>query len=424
MTHVYTAALLLAGPAHTPVPNGAVVVDGRRLTYVGPAAGLPDLPGGTARTDLPDATLLPGLIDVHVHLGYSGDGSDDPPERYDVRRDVAVHLRNARRQLSTGVTTVRNLGSREYVDVAVRDAIADGLAAGPRVLAAGPQITTTGGHAWRTGGEVDSVDDIRHLVRTHHKAGVDVIKVMATGGFNTPGSAPWNAQFSQGELEVLVAEAHRLGKNTAAHAHGHAGIARALAAGIDTLEHVSMFDPVQRRSVFDPVLADAIAAKGTFVDTTCEWRVAAIIASGAAFSPPVRQLFEHGVRLVTGTDAGIAQVPHHAFVGGLRALHSLGIPAEEILRAATSRAAEAIGLSAVTGQLIWSDLLSSGRARRPLRSPGRAPLRGLVEARAVSVSLATRGHADMRGLVTAGRRCSAGADRASRVERRRRVGCS
>lgn len=198
---------------------------------------------------------------------------------------------------------------------------------------------------------MDSVEDILRLIRTHHKNGVDVIKVMATGGFGTPGSAPWFAQFSTAELRVIVQEAHRLGKNTAAHAHGVEGIRRALDAGIDTLEHVSMFDATLRQSVFDPDLADAIAARGTYVDTTCEWTLPAIVASGAPFRPPVLELYEHGVQLITGTDAGIHNVPHHAFAGGLRALDGFGIPLGEILTAATTRAAAAIGLGDVTGQL-------------------------------------------------------------------------
>lgn len=350
-THVYTADQVLVGPRHTAVPQGAVVVTGERIVFAGPAGALPPLDPSTERTHLAGATLLPGLIDVHVHLGSSGDGTDRPKSSYELRRDVLTHVRNARRALSSGVTTVRNLGSRNYVDVAVRDAIADGVVEGPRVLASGAQLTTTGGHAWQTGGEVDSVDDILRLIRTHHKNGVDVIKVMATGGFGTPGSAPWFAQFSTEELRVIVGEAHRLGKHTAAHAHGLEGIRRALEAGIDTLEHVSMFDPTQRRSVFDPALADAIAARGTYVDTTCEWTLPAIVASGAPFRPPVLELYEHGVQLITGTDAGIHNVPHHAFAGGLRALDSFGIPLPEILTAATTRAATAIGLGDVTGQL-------------------------------------------------------------------------
>jgi len=119
------------------------------------------------------------------------------------------------------------------IDVAVREAIDNGDVRGPRVVASGPQITTTAGHSYHAGAEVDSLDQIRYEVRHHHKMGVDTIKVMATGGFMTGGSAPWFAQFSQGELDVLIAEAHRLGKWTAAHAHGVQGIERAVRAGVD-----------------------------------------------------------------------------------------------------------------------------------------------------------------------------------------------
>lgn len=382
MSHIYTADRVLTGNQAEEIPDGAVVIDGDRIAWVGPVAQLPSEHQGTERTDLPGHSLLPGLIDVHVHLGSLGERHRPAPGDYTITRDTAIHLTNARRALSAGLTTVRNLGSRNYVDVAVRDAILDGVAQGPRIVAAGAPVTTTGGHDWKDGGEVDSITDIVHLVRTHHKNGVDAIKVMATGGFMTGGSAPWFPQFSVEELTALVNEARRLGKNTAAHAHGHEGIRRALAAGIDTLEHVSMFDEFQRRSVFDPKLADDIAAAGTFVDTTCEWRIPHIIASGSAFAPPVRELYDHGVKLVTGTDAGLPDVPHHAFPQGLEALASFGIPLSEVLTAATSRAAESVGLKGVTGELragLAADLIAV--AGNPLADVLAYQALGLVVAR-------------------------------------------
>jgi imidazolonepropionase-like amidohydrolase len=152
------------------------------------------------------------------------------------------------------VTTARDLGARAFLDVTVRDAIASGMACGPRLITAGRPITVTGGHCWFMGGECDTVDDVRTMVRLHHKMGVDAIKVMSTGGFMTTGSAPWHARFTFEQLGAAVEEAHRLGKRVAAHAHGYEGIRRAVEAGVDTIEHCSFAHPDGHHGV-EPQLA-------------------------------------------------------------------------------------------------------------------------------------------------------------------------
>ena len=245
---------------------------------------------------------------------------------------------------------------------------------------------------------MDGLDGIRREVRAHHRRGVDVVKVMATGGFTTDGSAPWFAQFSQDELAVLFAEAHRLGKRTAAHAHGTEGIERAVAAGVDYIAHASFVSP-SGRSVFDPRLADAIAEAGVYVDTTSTADLPEIVRRDDSYRPPVRELHEHGVRIVAGHDSGIPGVPHRAYVAGLEALEAFGVPRTDVLMAATSRAAAAIGLAGITGFLtpgydadviaVAGDPRDGLRALRDLRivvSRGRefapdalAPVRGLGE---------------------------------------------
>src|SRR5262249_25093502 len=184
------------------------------------------------RADYPGATIMPGLIDSHVHLAF--DGGPNPAARMRAEtgeQQLMLMLRSARELLGVGVTTARDLGSRAYLAVAVRDAIAAGLARGPRLVVAACRTTVTGGHCWFMGGEADSEDDLRRLVRSHHKHGADLIKVMSTGGFMTTGSAPWYAQFTTAELAVIVEEAARVDKPVAAHAHGTEGIRRAVEAG-------------------------------------------------------------------------------------------------------------------------------------------------------------------------------------------------
>src|SRR5690625_4689924 len=158
---------------------------------------------------------------------------------------VALMLHHARNLLSVGVTTARDLGSPAYLDVAVREAIVGGIARGPRLVVPGPPITITGGHCWVMGGEADSADEVRTMVRRHHKHGTDLIKVMVTGGNMTTGSAPWQAQFDTDVLRVIVEEAHRVGKKVAAHAHAAEGIRRVgvrrnlLAHPVRSEEHTS-----------------------------------------------------------------------------------------------------------------------------------------------------------------------------------------
>ena len=217
-----------------------MLVDGDRIAWVGREADLsPDrYPADTPVRALGPVTVLPGLIDCHVHLAF--DGGPAPVTRMraeDDARQVALMTRNARRLLSVGVTTARDLGCRGYLGVSVRDAIADGTLRGPRLLTAGPPLTVTGGHCWFMGAEVDTEQDVRRMVRRHHKHGVDLVKLMSTGGFMTEGSAPWFAQFEPAEVRAAVEEAHRVGKRVAAHVHGVVGIERALDAGVDTLEH-------------------------------------------------------------------------------------------------------------------------------------------------------------------------------------------
>ena len=339
--------------------GGAVLLGRKRILFVGTAAeaeahlsSRADLAiADVGRLDLPGSTLMPGLIETHDHLPTSGTAVEYPDYgAHEVARLTLNAARSARELLSVGVTSAQSLGARHYVDVAVRDAVDNGDVRGPRIIASGPQITTTGGHSYHAGAEVDSLEQIRHEVRHHHKMGVDTIKVMATGGFMTGGSAPWFAQFGQDELEVLFAEAHRLGRWTAAHAHGTQGIERAVRAGVDFVAHAS-FVTAHGRSEFDAALADEMARAGVYVECTITADMPQMLRRDESYAPPARQLWEHGVRIVAGHDAGIPVVPQRGYVGGLEALEWVGLPRAEVILAATSRAAAAIGCAGVTGVL-------------------------------------------------------------------------
>jgi imidazolonepropionase-like amidohydrolase len=348
---VLTAPRVMTGSET--VADGAVVLGDRLVSWAGRAQALPEEYGGLPRTDYPGATILPGLIDSHVHLGF--DGGPDPAARMRAETDeqqLVLMLRNARDLLGVGVTTARDLGARSFLGVVVRDAIASGLARGPRLVVAGPPVTVTGGHCWFMGGEADSEDDLRRIVRTHHKHGADLIKVMATGGFMTSGSAPWYAQFTTEQLAVIVAEASRVDKPVAAHAHGLEGIRRAVAAGVTTIEHCSWVTETNER-FFDEPLAAEIAERGIVVCPTINVNAPYVTElTGITVGENVRRMWEAGVRIIAGTDAGIDNTPHHQYAGGLAAMVSLlGFSPADVIAMASTEAAAALGLGAVTGRL-------------------------------------------------------------------------
>ena len=374
--------------------DGVIGIADDVIAYVGPAAGLPPEFADAPRRHFPDSVVLPGLIDSHVHLGF--DGSPDPVSRMRRESDaeqLVLMLHNARQLLGAGVTTARDLGARSFLDVVVRDAIASGTARGPRLLVANRPITVTGGHCWFMGGEADSIDELRRMVRLHRRHGADVIKVMATGGFLTAGSAPWFAQFTVDELTAVVEEAHRVGTPVAAHGHGAVGIERAVRAGVDTIEHCTfavepdrpITSPFEAPHVFDPEVAARIAERGIAVCPTVNQKVMELRAKfNSDLGSHVMGLRDAGVKLIAGTDAGINNNSHGGYVGGLEGLVGLGVPPIEVLAMATANAAAALRLSSVTGAVrpgLSADLLVVDRDPRTDISALRTPR--LIMARGV-----------------------------------------
>ncbi len=350
-----------------------VLVDGESIAGV--ERGHRDLPDGTEVTAY-DGTLLPGLFDCHVHLvatstigslEQAGQLSDD---------DLDTRIRDGlAAQLAGGVTTVRDLGDRHYRTLGARS-----LPGLPRVVAAGPPLTEPGGHCHYLGGEASGVDGVRRAVAEHVERGVDVIKVMASGGMLTPGTDSFGTQFADEELRAVVDAAHESGLTVLAHAHSLAGIRHAVAGGVDGIEHFTGLSPEGLR-LPDELLAE-VAGAGIEVCPT--------VGGDARLYPPVdrmppglRAAFEqlgvdwtsftlariehlsrmraHGVRVVTGTDAGISPPKAHGFVAF--AVHDLveaGYSVAEALTTATSGAADSCGLGSTTGSLkpgLAADLL-------------------------------------------------------------------
>lgn len=346
------AARLFNGVAATRDP--LVLIDGERIVDVD-MTGAAEPPTGAQLVDLGDVTLLPGLVDAHLHLAL--DASADPVGHLASVDDETLAdemLAAARRALQAGITTVRDLGDRSYLALQVRDRVARDPLSGPDVIAAGPPLTTPSGHCWFLGGETQGVDAVREAVRDHAERGADVIKVMATGGELTPGTRSHECQFAPAELRAAVAEAHRLGLPITAHAHCGEGIARALAAGFDGIEHATFLTAEGVKG--DPALIDALAAAqipvsvtiGRYPGTEPPPRMAAILAQR---EPVVARMVQAGMRLLVTSDAGIAPHRPHAVLpfGVADAARVMGNAAA--LAAATAIAAAACGLGHRKGRV-------------------------------------------------------------------------
>jgi imidazolonepropionase-like amidohydrolase len=356
---VIEAGRLVDGTGADPVDAARIVVEGERIREIGPASQV-SVPGGDVeRIDFSGYTIMPGLLDGHVHLNFSALpsalpdilGEDNP--RILLR---AVH--NAQLALRVGVTTVRDCGGRDLMPLRLRDAIAAGVIPGPRILAAGPAITVTGGHCYFFNGEVDSVDGMRQLARQLAKDGVDFFKVMSTGGRMTPNTNVTAAQFTVEELTALVQEARRLNRKTTAHGHGTAGIRNAVAAGIDTIEHCTWVSEEDDTVVdYDPSVADQMVKQGTYLSPTISpARVGDIGVADAhlsevrrrtrAMRPKIREaqrdMLARGVKIIGSTDAGVANVPLDSMPGELEAaVEELGLTPMQAITAATYTGAQA-----------------------------------------------------------------------------------
>ncbi|MGH3797693.1 MAG: amidohydrolase family protein [Pseudonocardiaceae bacterium] len=353
-----SAGQLLTGPAGEQIPDGAVLFEGDTIAAVGSRVDLETQagPDATRRAFSADHTLMPGLINAHVHLAF--DTSPDPVTTLRQADDITLAMEmadHARQLLSAGITTARDLGDRNGLAVKVRDAITAGRIPGPRILAATAPLTTPGGHCWFLGGEVDGETAIRDRIRRNIDAGADLIKVMASGGQMTSGTAGMaQSQFGAKELHIIVDEAHQAGVKVAAHAHATQSIIDAAAAGVDTIEHCTWRGPdgIDQRAD----TAQQIAEKGIFVCTgsTGDWeRLASIIGTERTdqLLGRVRWLADHGVRLIAGTDAGLPGSVFTDIVGALQIYQRYGFSPAHILELVTVNPAEALGLTDHTGQL-------------------------------------------------------------------------
>jgi len=353
---ILRGATLIDGTGAPPVRDRAVVITDRRIVDV-----VADrLPRDGTVLDLGGRTLLPGLINCHVHLCLAGDAD---PSRTLADESYAATVVNAvvraQRTVEAGVTTVRDLGGREYAEIAVRDGVRVGRIPGPRILCAGRAVCITGGHGWRMlGRQADGPDDLRRAVREQLRAGADVIKLIATGGVMTPGVDPRAAQLTLEELRAGVDEAHRARRRAAAHAMADEGIAWCLDAGIDTIEHgVFLTEALATRmatqgtALVATLIAPHAIVEGGLAAGIPEFAVTKSVALRERHLESFRLALRAGVTIAAGTDAGTPLNPHGSIVPELALMVAAGMAPLQAVRAATSVAAQVLGIAAETGSI-------------------------------------------------------------------------
>ena len=370
---VIQAGRLLDVKSGRVLTNQQIVIEGDKIVSVGPATSAPS---DAQVISLPNATVLPGLIDAHTHLtfentklGYEGLGVSVP-------REALTGAKNARLTLMAGFTTVRNVGASGYADVALRDAINDGDVPGPRMMVSGPALGITGGHCdenllpfefhQSADGVADGVAAVQHKVREVIKYGADVIKICATGGVMSKGDDPNTSQYTIEEMKAIVADAHRLGRKVAAHAHGAQGVMWASDAGVDSIEHGHLMN--------DASVA-TLKKNGTYLVPTLyltEWWaengskmhmpdfiVTKMKTVSAESKKNVQKAMQAGVKIALGTDAAV--YPHGLNGHELATYVSLGMTPLQAIQSATVNDADLLGWSEKVGTLEagkWADIIA------------------------------------------------------------------
>src|ERR1700757_3118258 len=360
-TYVLEAARLFDGKNEASLTPGLVVVTGGRIAGVGAGA---TIPAGAEIIDLGDATLLPGFIDAHTHLTFPYSEDYNKAELNRLQKTVAERALdasvNARATLMAGFTTVRDVGSTDFLDVGLRNAIAHGDVPGPRMLVTVHALGATGGHCdfqdgFRAGlfgreadpmdGVINGPDQARYAVRLDHKYGADMIKVCASGGVLSPTDDVDTPQLTQAELDAIVDEAHALRRKTAAHAHGAEAAKRAIRAGIDSIEHGTFLDDEALRMMHDhgvflvPTLTTRIGLEASKFPPRVQAKADTAVKQQDNM---VRRAIALGVKIALGTDAAV--YPHGRNAEEFALMAADGLSPAQALQAGTASAAELLGL--------------------------------------------------------------------------------
>ena len=359
MKLVLKADRLIDGSSSKVVPNAAVINEGETISKVCSQSELTEIELAEARViDSSGGTLMPGFIEMHSHIHCSAESdaythiTTETNETFLLRGSQAV-----RSSLSSGVTTMRDLGSRNEVVFPLRQSIEEGIIPGPRLLVAGTPITTTGGHCNTFGTEADSSEQVVRAIRNQFKLGADHIKIMSTGGGFTPGTNVRAPQYDWTTLRDAVKDAERLGLKMAAHCHATEGVRNCVKAGIHNLVHCSwLSENPEELYDYDPDVTDQIAEKGIYVDPTLalshlnKLRGRVKTPDSGAMADPerrfeiLRDMWDRGVKFVTGMDSGMtnAHFDDFAYIPEVM-VNSMGISPMEAITCATKTSSECLG---------------------------------------------------------------------------------
>ncbi len=348
MATLYSGGLVFDGCGNT-LENHGVLVDGQKISRVAPLGEFEGYSG--EKVDTSSGTLLPGLIDCHVHLVYSGEA--DPKShllKLGPGQIVINALENAQKTLRSGITSIRDLGGRDFLEFAVRDACNSGRQTGPTIKAAGRMICMTGGHGNAFGRVADGPDEVLKAVREQIHAGSDVIKLMATGGVMTPGVNPEDAHYSEEEMRVGVNEGHRFNRKCASHAQGSAGILNAVKAGMDSIEHGIFMTQecldamLKEQTYLVPTLA---AVNNIFLNRDNgipDFIVEKTIRVRERHHQSIKMFYQSGGKMAMGTDAGTPFNVHGDNCKELEYMVDLGVTNVNALKISTSNAADLMDL--------------------------------------------------------------------------------
>ena len=355
------------------LPNATVIVQGETVVGVAATASTP-AQAGDREVDLHEETVLPGLIDVHVHLTDATDFDPYFELSMTPGKEAILGVENARTTLEAGFTTVRNVGAGDFTDVALRDEINAGHVPGPHMQVSGPALGITGGHMdenllpyqyhWTAEGVADGIPAVQHMVRQNIKYGADLIKIGASGGVLSKGDDPQASQYTKEEMIAIVADAHRLGRKVAAHAHGAQAILWATEAGVDSIEHGSYIDEASIK---------AMKAHGTYLVPTSylyDWykengHLPALYAQKMKDTTAVaranhKRAIAAGVKVALGTDAAV--YPHGLNAHELEVyVREYGMTPLQAIQSATLNGADLMGWTSKVGTLEagkWADVIA------------------------------------------------------------------
>jgi imidazolonepropionase-like amidohydrolase len=348
MTELYTGGLLFRGQGDI-IEGQAVLVEGGKVAKVAPAGEFDGFSGATIDTS--GGTLMPGLFDCHVHLCLGAEG--DPGTAADKLLPGQITmkaLQRAQLTLAGGVTAIRDCGGKDYLEVAVRDAVNSGQQMGPTIRASGKVICMTGGHGSRNGRIADGIDEVVRAVREQIHAGSDLIKIMATGGVMTPGVNPEDAHYTAEEIAAGISEGRRFNKRSASHAQGRDGILNAVRGGISSIEHGIFMDDTCVREMLaqGTYLVPTVAALRNILENKGNGIPDYVIEKAERISEnhrrSIQMYYAAGGNIAMGTDAGTPFNKHGANAMELEFMADLGVKPIDALRFGTFAGADLMGL--------------------------------------------------------------------------------